>query len=219
MSSLPWRAVVRIWSFHDWEKKKTLSRSLTGPTLQVSDRPLDAPEYLRCAWNFQTPNVEFLSMKIIENKHGCHVSRENPKTPSQIIAGQINKFILFPSSGVYENYRQCLATGVSRAPFFYFLRHNLSLNYSPSTYFTFQTFIILSLPNHLFAIDRHTNLFFSQANSAWDSSFAVKKRRACSRRSQLQLWDNSAILRPKKILHLIAYACNRGETWLCNIRC
>lgn len=30
-------------------KKKTLSRSLTGPTLQVSDRPLDAPEYLRCA--------------------------------------------------------------------------------------------------------------------------------------------------------------------------
>lgn len=90
---------------------------------------------------------------------------------------------------------------------FLLLRHNLSLNYSPSTYFTFQTFIILSLPNHLFAIDRHTNLFFSQANSAWDSSFAVKKRRACSRSSQLQLWDNSAILRPKKILHLIAYAC------------
>lgn len=102
---------------------------------------------------------------------------------------------------------------------FLLLRHNLSLNYSPSTYFTFQTFIILSLPNHLFAIDRHTNLFFSQANSAWDSSFAVKKRRACSRSSQLQLWDNSAILRPKKILHLIAYACNRGETWLRNIRC
>lgn len=104
MSSLPWRAVVRIWSFHDWEKKN-LSRSLTGPKLQDSDRPLDAPEYLRCAWNFQTPNVEFLSIKIIENKHGCHVGRENPKTPSQIIAGQINKFILFPSSGVYENYR------------------------------------------------------------------------------------------------------------------
>ena len=102
---------------------------------------------------------------------------------------------------------------------FLLLRHNLSLNYSPSTYFTVQTFIILSLPNHLFAIDRHTNLFFSQASSAWDSSFAVKKRRACSRRSQLQLWDNSAILRPKKILHLIAYACNRGETWLRNIRC
>ena len=87
------------------ERKKNLSRSLTGPKLQDSDRPLDASEYLRCAWNFQTPNVEFLSIKIIENKHGCHVGRENPKTPSQIIAGQINKFILFPSSGVYENYR------------------------------------------------------------------------------------------------------------------
>ena len=99
------RELLFAYDLSTTERKKTLSRSLTGPTLQVSDRTLDAPEYLRRAWNFQTPTVEFLSIKIVENKHGCHVGRENPKAPSQIIDGQINKFILFPSSGVYRNYR------------------------------------------------------------------------------------------------------------------